>query len=218
MLKSLFFLFISLIPILGSNAQNKIDTSEKIAITLELSNPSSEINDATAQVTVEGGVPPYQYKWSKQNTALNASRAVGLIEGMEHSVTVTDSNGHTASKSFLIPATSITEIFNGNVQPAVDFLSAFLFWDPFASFGIYDPVVYISKDDIGLPHIKNTAQEYHLKKWLVPNETEVIKNQEIAILEIDGLETIVIADFDGNLQQIAEEGARISIRRKPTST
>lgn len=218
MFKSLFFLFTSFILILSSNAQNKIDASDEIAITLELNNPSSEINNATAQVNVEGGVSPYQYKWSKQNTSLSANRAIGLIEGMEHSVTVTDSNGRTASKTFEIPAKSITEIFNSNVQPAVDFLGAFLFWDPFASLGIYDPVVYISKDDIGLPHIKNTAQEYHLKKWLVSNETQVIKNQEIAILEIDGLETVVIADFDGNLQQIAQEGARISIRRKPTST
>src|SRR5690554_1446027 len=218
MMKSLFFLFTSFILILSSNAQNKINAGDEITIRLELNNPSPEINNATALIEIEGGVPPYQYKWSKKNTSLSSNRAEGLIEGMEHSVTVTDSNGNTASKTFEIPAKSITEIFNSNVEPAVDFLGAFLFWDPFASFGIYDPVVYISKDDIGLPHIKNTAQEYHLKKWLVPNETEVIKNQEIAILEIDGLETIVIADFDGNLQQIAEEGARISIRRKPTST
>lgn len=218
MMKSLFFLFTSFILISSSNAQNKINAGDEITIRLELNNSSPEINNATALVEIEGGVPPYQYKWSKQNTSLSSNRAEGLIEGMEHSVTVTDSNGRTASKTFEIPAKSITEIFNSNVQPAVDFLGAFLFWDPFASFGIYDPVVYISKDDIGLPHIKNTAQEYHLKKWLVPNKAEVIKNQEIAILEIDGLETVVIADFDGNLQQIAQEGARISIRRKPTST
>ncbi|SDW50997.1 alanine or glycine:cation symporter, AGCS family [Aequorivita viscosa] len=218
MMKLLISLFTSFILMSSSNAQNKIDVSDELSITLELNNPSSVINNATAQVRIQGGAPPYQYKWSNQNTSLNSNRAEGLIEGMDHSVTVSDSNGNTVSKTFKIPAKSITEIFNSNVQPAVDFLGAFLFWDPFASFGLYDPVVYIAKDDIGLPHIKNTAQEYHLKQWLVADGAEVVKNQEIAILEIDGLETKIITDFDGKLEHIASEGAHISIRRKPTST
>ncbi|WP_417195317.1 amino acid carrier protein [Bizionia sp.] len=215
MFKSLLLLFTSFFLISSLNAQNDLN---EIIISVELNNPSSEINNGTAQLIVKGGKPPYQYKWSNQNTSLNSNSAIGLIEGMTHSVMVTDANGMSTSKSFKIPAESITEIFNSNVQPAVDFLGAILFWDPFASFGIYDPVVYISKDDIGLPHIKNTNQDYFLKEWLVPDGATVQQNQEIAILEINGNETVVRANFGGNLKHLVNKNAHISISSKPTST
>ena len=218
MIRSLFFLLTSLILISNSQAQNPGNLSDEISISLELDNPSSEINNATALVNVTGGTPPYQYKWSNTSTSLRSHLATGLIEGMDHSVIVTDAEGNSVSKSFNIPAKSITEIFNSNVQPAVNFLGAILFWDPFATFGVYDPVVYITKDDIGLPRIKNTDQEYFLKEWLFPDGAAIERGEKIAILEIDGKETSIIANYNGKLHHIEKEGAHISISKKRTST
>lgn len=88
---------------------------------LELTNPSSEINNAEAKVTASGGESPYTYKWSNQETSLESSKSKGLIEGMPHTVIVTDAAGESVEKTFEIEAESITEIFNSGVQPAVDF-------------------------------------------------------------------------------------------------
>lgn len=133
-------IFLMLTAITGAqeNTQNNAD----LQVEVTLSNPSREINDGIAEVIVTGGEKPYQYKWTNQSTALDARKSTGLIEGMEHTIKVTDANNKSVSKSFTIPAESITEIFNSNVQPAVDFLGGILFWDPFASLGVFDPVVY----------------------------------------------------------------------------
>lgn len=218
MKKSLLLLLLPLLFINASFSQDTKRALDDFSIRLELDNPSSEINNATARVHVTGGTAPFQYKWSNTSTSLRSNVASGLIEGMEHSVIVTDAQGTSVAKSFSIPARSITEIFNSNVQPAVNFLGAILFWDPFASLGLYDPVVYISKDDIGLPHIKNTDQKYYLKEWLLPDGAHVEKASKLAILEIDGKETTILANYDGNLQHIAKEGAHITISKKRTST
>lgn len=202
---------------MSSKAQNKPDATDEIAISLELNNPSSEINNATAQVKVEGGTPPYQFKWSNQNTALISKRSIGLIEGMEHWVTVTDANGNSVTKTFEIPAESIVEIFNSNVQPAVDFLGAILFWDPFATLGVYDPMVYISHEDIAPPASDIQHENYLLKKWLVPQGGEVRKKQQLAVIDIDGEETVLIANYNGNLHQIIAEGTLINPSSLATS-
>lgn len=217
MIKSLFFLLTSLFLIANSNAQNTVDSTDELSISLELKNPSPEINDATAKVQVEGGTPPYQYKWSNTTTSLRSKISTGLIEDMPHSVTVTDANGNTASKSFSIPAESIVEVFNSNVQPAVDFLGAILFWDPFASLGVYDPVVYISHEDIAPPHSDTEHEHYLLKEWLVPEGAQIEERQEIALLEIDGEETILHAIFDGKIHHLVKEGTLITPSSKASS-
>lgn len=217
MIKPFLFALLSFVLITSINAQNQDQHSEEIAISFELTNPSSEINNGTAQVQATGGVPPYQYKWSNLNTALSSNISIGLIEGMDHSVTVTDSEGNTASKYFNIPAESIVEVFNSNVQPAVDFLGAILFWDPFASSGIYDPVVYISKKDIVFPELNTGEKKYQLKKWLASEGAQIEKNQEIAILESNNEETIIYSKDSGTLHHTLQEGALIAPSPKPTA-
>ncbi|MBO3097060.1 amino acid carrier protein [Gelidibacter pelagius] len=190
-----------------------------MTVQLELINPSSEINNGVAKVTVDGGLPPYQYKWSNINTALDSSESFGLIEGMEHSVIITDANGNTITKQFTIPAKSITEIFNSSVQPAVDVLGAVLFWDAFASLGIYDPVVYTSHKNIKTPlHDPSSEGEYHLKKWLVTDGSQVKKGEKIALLESHlNVELSVYAPDTGVLEYVIEEGTTISSKPEPGS-
>src|SRR5690554_5376883 len=209
---SLLSLFIF---ILGSFASAQHSTKEAFEVQVEWTNPDSEINNGTAKVIVKGGTAPYLYKWSNVETPLASDESHGLIEGMKHSVLVTDAEGNSVSKTFKIPAESITEIFNSGVQPAVDVLGAVLFWDAFASIGLYDPVVYASHKDVLLPRISKAPQESFLvKSWLVDHETQVEKGQKIAILENkEQKEYIIYADAAGKLEHIAQQGDVVS--RKP---
>lgn len=104
-------------------------SSEVLKIEIELSNPSKEINDGIAEAKVSGGIPPYEYKWSNKNTALDASTSTGLTEGVEYSLKVTDANGQTATEHFKLKAKAITEIFNSaeasTIWGVMIFLTAF---------------------------------------------------------------------------------------------
>ncbi len=215
MIKTRLFVLFTLFIYFISNAQ--VSSGGKMTIKLELQNPSSEINNGIAKVSVQGGEAPYEYKWSNVNTDLESSKSVGLIEGMNHSVTISDAEGNNTSKTFKIPAESITEIFNSKVQPAVDVLGAILFWDPFATLGIYDPVVYTSSKSISLPKEEVGAHEkFLLKKWLVEDGAEVKKGEKIAILENEQkIEIPFKASAAGVLQHISKQGDVIS--RKPAA-
>src|SRR5690625_954682 len=210
MIKQLLFFLLSFFLIAVGYTQTEIQPTDEIIIDLQLINPSSKINDGIAEVQVKGGTPPYKYKWSNQNTSLESNRSVDLIEGIDYSITVTDSEGNTASETFSIPAESITENVNSAVQPAVDQLSAILFWDPFAALGLHDPVIYVSEENITPPQSDNAEIPYYVKKWLVPEAEEIERNQEVAILEREGEEVIVSADFKGKLHQKVKEGEFIS--------
>ncbi|RKS56032.1 AGCS family alanine or glycine:cation symporter [Gillisia mitskevichiae] len=212
MIKSRFFTLLTLLLFTVTNSIAQDSSSDEMEVRLELLNPSSEINNAVAKVLVEGGTAPYQYKWSNVDTPLVDAESIGLIEGMEHSVTVSDASGNTVSKKFTIPAKSITEIFNSKVQPAVDVLGAILFWDAFATIGVYDPVVYTSFKNIQLPSVEvPNDEDYQVKEWLVSEGSQVERGDELAILKNEqNKELFIYASADGTLEQITEEGAMIS--------
>lgn len=212
MIKSSSFALLVLLFISFNHSIAQVQHHGAMSVHLELINPSSEINNGIAKVTIEGGAEPYQYKWSNVNTPLESSESVGLIEGMEHFVKVSDANGNTVLKTFTIPAKSITEIFNSNVQPAVDVLGAVLFWDPFATVGIYDPVVYTSHKNVLLPTQEvSINQEYKVKKWLVAEGSQVKIGEEMALLENSANEELsVSAPAEGVLEHVTKEGAIIS--------
>src|SRR5690554_98136 len=213
MIKTRLFVLFTFFFIIITQAQ--VPPQGNMSVHLELLNPSSEINNGIAKVEVKGGHPPYQYKWSNINTALDSKKSVGLIEGMEHSVVVSDANGNSVSKSFIIPAKSITEIFNSKVQPAVDVLGAVLFWDAFATLGVYDPVVYSSHRNVPLSAEELRAEEkYKFKKWLVAEGSPVKRRDKIAVLESNANQEIMVyATAGGTLKHVAEEGMFVS--RKP---
>src|SRR5690554_3789410 len=104
MIKYSFLVLFTLFSFNLLNAQ--ISSNTKMEVEVKLTNPSKEINDGVAKVRVRGGVAPYQYKWSNVNTSLKSDESVGLIEGMKHSVEVTDANGAIIKKKFKIKAKS----------------------------------------------------------------------------------------------------------------
>ncbi|PWH87237.1 amino acid carrier protein [Brumimicrobium oceani] len=215
MKKYSFLLFFLLFSIHLLNAQSNSVSSSKMEIEIELSNPSKEINDGIAKITVKGGTAPYQYKWSDKNTSLKSTESVGLIEGMKHTVEVSDANGQTVNKEFKIKAKSITEIFNSGVQPAVDVMGAILFWDAFSVIGIYDPVVYSKHKNIELPLVEVSKEsDFKLKEWLVAEGNYVEQGDKIAILKTINEEEIPIyALANGKMEHLAKEGETVS--RKP---
>ncbi|MBQ0767762.1 MAG: amino acid carrier protein [Bizionia sp.] len=209
MMKPRLFALFTLLLFIFTNLNAQGRAGDEMTVNVELNNPSSEINNGIAKITIKNGRAPFQYKWSNVNTSLDAPESIGLIEGMEHSVIVSDANGYSVSKTFTIPAKSITEIFNSKVQPAVDVLGAVLFWDAFAAIGIYDPVVYTSHKNILLsPHDINHNQKYRVKKWLVSTGSNVKSGDEIAVLESDqNIKLSVYASNTGVLEHVTKEGA-----------
>lgn len=201
------FLMLSLI----TNAQDDVENDSDLEVSLELINPTREINDGIARLQIQGGEAPYKYKWSKQSTALDSKQSKGLIEGLEHTVKVTDATGKSVEEKFTVPTTSITEVFNSKVQPAVDFLGGVLFWDPFAAVGIYDPVVYSSQKEIPIPNWDATTNSiYSLKEWLVAEGASVAEGDKIAIVQSEsGKEREVYSDVSGTMNYLVQEGGEI---------
>lgn len=137
----LTFLFLTIFNI---HAQTSTLAIEDVKV----ENISNQINDATAEVEVTGGVPPYKYYWSKTSTDTNASKSNNLTEGISHSVTVRDANGNEVSKEFEIESNSVAETFNGTFKPIVDQFAAIIFWDPFYAMGMYDNRVYTDEGEL----------------------------------------------------------------------
>lgn len=137
----LTFLFLTIFNIQAQTSTLAIED-------VKVENISNQINDATAEVEVTGGIPPYKYYWSKTSTDTNASKSNNLTEGISHSVTVRDANGNEVSKEFEIESNSVAETFNGTFKPIVDQFAAIIFWDPFYAMGMYDNRVYTDEGEL----------------------------------------------------------------------
>ncbi len=174
-------------------------------------NPSDNINDGVIQVEVEGGTPPYSYKWSNQQTPLSSPTSSGLVEGIPYTVTVTDAKGQSVTQEYKIETQSITEVFNGTMTPAVSALGSILFWDPFEATGIYDPVVYADMKLVATPGWSATIEDkFILKKWLTKEGSEVTKGESIALVSSkDGSVDTVMATAAGKLKYLVAEGSVI---------
>ncbi|QNR24840.1 amino acid carrier protein [Croceimicrobium hydrocarbonivorans] len=138
-------LLLSLIS-LGAIAQGNLKIDN-----FEISNPSSEINDGRASVSVSGGMAPYHFKWSNQGTDTLSRTSNGLVEGMSHSLIITDAAGNSIEQDFKIPSESIAESLNGTMKPVVDGIATVIFWDPFYALGLYDNRV-INDDGVLAKH------------------------------------------------------------------
>lgn len=182
--------------------------SQELTVTGKAINPSDNINDGAIELEVDGGTPPYTYKWSNQDTPLTSKKSVGLVEGVPYTVTVIDASGQSETKVFTIETQSITEVFNGTMTPAVSALGSVLFWDPFAAIGIYDPVAYADLKMIPIPEWSPDVQNrYLLKKWLKPEGSKVKKGDAIAVVSQDtGTDITVTASASGKLEHLTQEG------------
>ncbi|MBO3099591.1 amino acid carrier protein [Gelidibacter pelagius] len=203
MKKCLLTLFSTLLPILFF--------AQDFDVKGEAFNPSDNINDGVIKVSASGGVPPYTYRWSNQSTPLNSNEAVGLTEGIPYTVVITDAVGDTKTVVYTVKTQAITEVFNGTMTPAVATLGAVLFWDPFATIGIYDPVVYADAKQIGIPGWTNEVEnKYVLKEWLQPEGARVSKDVPIAIItDQEGKEMTITASARGELKHLTAAGETI---------
>jgi len=182
--------------------------SQELTVVGKTYNVSDNINDGVIELTVDGGVEPYTYKWSNQETPLKSKSAQRLVEGIPYSVTVTDAAGISITKEFKVETESITEVFNGTMTPAVSALGSVLFWDPFAAIGIYDPVAYADVKLIGIPDWSNETQDkFVLKQWLKDDKASVAKGEDIAVITSDKRGDIVIkSEAKGKLLQRVKQG------------
>jgi AGCS family alanine or glycine:cation symporter len=182
--------------------------SQELIIKEKLINPSDEINNGSIKVEVEGGTPPYKYKWSNQKTPLTSNQTIELTEGIAYTIKVTDANGLTSEKEFTIPAESITEKFNGFFTPVVAGMGSILFWDPFAAVGLYDPIVYSDKELIFAPQWNADTQEiFTLKEWKVDPNISVNKGDIIAVVNLSNSGDVEVkASEAGEIKHLADEG------------
>jgi len=182
--------------------------SDTLIVEIETINPTPTINDGRIKLSLEGGTPPYQFKWSSQDTPLTASEASGLIEGYNYSFTVSDSRNLKVTKHIKIEAESITENFNSVFEPIVQVMSGVLFWDPFSAIDLYDPVVYADEEMIKTPEWTATTEKtFVLKKKLVKDGAQVKEGDEIAIVSINNNDADVVkATANGEINFNVKEG------------
>ena len=183
-------------------------SAQEMSVEAKVGNPSNEINNGFIDLDVSGGVPPYTYKWSNQNTSLKSDRAQDLVEGVPYDVVVTDSEGTSVSKSYTVKAEAITEHFNGTFVPIVAQMTKILFWDPFAAIGIYDPKMYADVKNIEIPGWSAELEDkFYLKEWKVAEGEHVAKGDLVAVVSSDKSgDTFAYATAAGKLNHLAEQG------------
>ena len=197
---SLFFLFL----FVTVNAQ-------ELEVEVKLGNPSNVINNGFIDLYVSGGVPPYTYKWSHQDTGLDSERAEGLTEGISYNVVITDSEGTSTTRSYKVEAEAITEHFNGTFVPIVESMTAILFWDPFSAIGVYDPIAYADIKNVPTPGWEAGIEDrFVLKEWKIAEGQHVEEGELIAIIASEkGPDIDAYANATGTLQYKVQEGGVI---------
>ncbi len=138
--KTVLLLILSFI-ILNTKSQTKQDLN----IDFKIKNVSKSINDGEATASVTGGIPPYIYKWSNQNTDTISNISSGLTEGSSYELTAIDSKGNKTTKTVRVPTESADEKINSAFTPIVAFMNTVIMADIFALFNMYDPVIYDNK-------------------------------------------------------------------------
>lgn len=117
-----------------------------LKVAVSVTDTSGSIHNAEAEAIVKGGLEPYSYKWEIKSVGQDQATVSGLVEGGRYNLTVTDSEGATVSKMFIIPANSFMENINAFFYRSVSYIGQFMMFDLFASLKLYDPVIY---DDNG---------------------------------------------------------------------
>jgi len=130
-------------------------------IQLTLSNETSNIGDGKA--TVVNASDYTQIHWTNKQSS-GGHEAFGLKEGVEYEVQCTRIDGSQEVLQFQIATQSAQESMNALFIPVVDAFGKILFFDPFATFNLYDNRVYNSQGEI-LTH--PNGEPIRTEVWLV---------------------------------------------------
>ncbi len=182
--------------------------SAQLSAKLEVANDSEKINDGRAKVVMLSGTPPFIYKWSNPNTELDSENSAGLTEGVTFSVEVVDVTGESIKLEGRVKPESTEERINAVFLPIVNGMASVLFWDPFAAFNIYDPVVYADERRVFAKGYKNDdVQKIFLMKWYKAEGEEAKEGERIALLRRNTNDTIsVYAPEQGKVHHWFSEG------------
>lgn len=178
---------------------------------LEIDNDSETIDDGRAKVVVSGGESPFTYKWSNQETPLTSATSTGLTEGRPFNVIVTDANGDQVSLEGYIAPESSEEKINSVFLPIVGALEMVLFWDPFETFGLYDPVVYADDMKMFASGFKDeNVRNIYLMEWYRDQDDLVKKGDPIALIRRNADDTLTLyAPTAGKLNQLFQPGDKV---------
>lgn len=170
---------------------------------LEISNDSEKINDGRAKVVVSDGQAPYTFKWSNQSTPLTSKMSSGLVEGRPFTVKVTDAAGEMVELEATIKAESTEEKINAVFLPVVNAISDVLFWDPFAAFGIYDPVVYATERRLYTSDpADKSIKRIFLMQWYKEEGEAIERGDRLALLRFNTNDTMTLyAEEPGALER-----------------
>ncbi len=100
----------------GCVSTQSIVITQPTPLSANISNTTSSCNvcNGTATVTPSGGTGPYTYSWLPAPGGLSGQTATGLCSGVLYTVTITDLNGCTATRTVSISQTVIISITTTN--------------------------------------------------------------------------------------------------------
>ena len=107
-----------------------------------LSEGTNKINDASINISIIGGAPPYEFFWSDPNSNRFSNESKKLTEGKEYTLIVIDSNNDSLIHNFKINPKSTQEKINASFLPIVNIIGKIVFWDPIDFFNLYDNTIY----------------------------------------------------------------------------
>jgi AGCS family alanine or glycine:cation symporter len=176
----------------------------QISLEVVSNNGTPDIKDGTISVKVKGGQAPFKFVWSDNAVSYYQSYAKGLEEGKEYSIKVFDVNGDSAKVKHFLPARSAQEKINANAKPTVDFVAQGVFWDPFASLGIYDPTIYIDRQMISCPVDNDTLFGTVIFEELITANPK--KGEAFALLRTDAIPIHLFATGPGKVNLKVKPG------------
>lgn len=183
-------------------------------VEVKTDNPTGEIDNGTAEVVVSGNyIEPLQYFWTQASTPLSSNKSLGLSEGPEYTVEVTDASGAKVKKAFRVQPSSGAEYVNKTFIPFVNIITTIFFWDPIAAVGLRSGIVYKTEEKVKT--LAGDSKLFTIKEWLAKDGEMVIINQDLVKIETEtGDVRILKSKDDGRLIHFAKEGE--TIKKKKT--
>jgi AGCS family alanine or glycine:cation symporter len=185
-------------------AINQLFGSNPLTAHLEIADSLPKIDDVKAAVIVEGGTPPYRFFWNQRNVSIYHSTAYDLPEGEEIVVKVVDANNDTVVVSGKVEVSSMPEIFNDIVKPAVAILETALFYP------IWSQQVKVNNYIVRAPFaLDKNREDYFIQEWLVADGEFVHHMEPMMVLNDNGEERIIYAVGSGKVEHFAKEGEQV---------